>query len=141
MQQLKWVDRRETDKVEICFRASKAEQKRIGAVVTRTRVQQTKRARGGGDVGALEILLDLIDMHPGLDTTRPPDVVMYYVRMEDRYAVRSDTSVTVVGKLHGERALAVRPTLGEDRRCHALGSARGVGTADSESRALEVVGL
>ena len=80
-------------------------------------------------------------MHPGLEHDRPPDAVMYYVWMECHYAVGSDTSVTDVGKLRRERALAVRPTLGEDRRCHALGSARGVKTADSESRALEVVGL
>ena len=70
VQQLKWVDRREADKVEICFRASKADQKRIGAVVTRTRVQQTEK-RGGREVGALEILLDLIDTHPDLDMTAP----------------------------------------------------------------------
>ena len=70
VQQLKWVDRREVDKVEICFRASNADQKRIGAVVTRTRVQQTEK-RGGREVGALEILLDLIDTHPDLDMTAP----------------------------------------------------------------------
>ena len=139
VQQVKWVDRREADKVEICFRASKADQKRIGAVVARTRVQQTEKRRGR-EVGALEILLDLIDTHPDLDMTAP-DAVMYYVRMEGHYAVGSDTSLTVVGKLRRERALAVRPTLGENRRRHALGSARGVGTADSESRALEVVGF
>ena len=70
VQQLKWVDRREADKVEICFRVSKADQKRIGAVVTRTRGQQTEK-RGGREVGALEILLDLIDTHPDLDMTAP----------------------------------------------------------------------
>ena len=47
-QQLKWVDRRDADKVEIWFRASKADQKSLGAVVTMTRVQQTEK--GGGDV-------------------------------------------------------------------------------------------
>ena len=47
VQQLKWVDRREADKVEIWFRASKADHKSLGAVVTRTRVQQTEK-RGGG---------------------------------------------------------------------------------------------
>ena len=66
---------------------------------------------------------------------------MYYATMEDHYVVGSDTSVTVLGKLRRERALAVRPTLGEDRKHHALGCARGVGTEDSENRALEVVGL
>ena len=89
-------------------------------------------------MGALEILLDLIDTHPGLDMTAP---LMQSVTVEDHYAVRSNTSVVVVGKWRRERALAVRPALGEDRRRHALGSARGVGTAGSESRALEVVGL
>ena len=67
VQQLKWVDRREADKVEICFRASEADQKRIGAVVTRT----VDGKRGDREVGALEILLDLIDTHPGLDMIAP----------------------------------------------------------------------
>ena len=70
VQQLKWVDRREADKVEICFRASTADQKRIGALVTRTRVQQTEK-EGGREVGALEILLDLKDTHTDLDMTAP----------------------------------------------------------------------
>ena len=66
-------------------------------------------------------------MHPGLDMTAPSDAAMYYVRMEGHYAVGSDTSVTVAGKLRRGRTLAVRPTLGGDRRRHALGSARGIG--------------
>ena len=80
-------------------------------------------------------------MHPGLDMTAPSDAVMYYVRMEGHYAVGSDTGVTVIGKLRRGRDLAVRPTLGEDRRRHALGSAKVVGNEDSQNRALEVVGL
>ena len=36
--QIKWVDRPHADKVEVCFGASKVDRKRIGAVVTRTRV-------------------------------------------------------------------------------------------------------
>ena len=87
-------------------------------------------------MGALKFLLDLIGMHPELDSTAS---LMQSIRMEDLYAVRSDTSGMVVGKLRWERALAVRPTLEEDMRRLTLGSARGVGTADS-SRALEVVG-
>ena len=94
-----------------------------------------RRRGGGGRGGALEILLDLIGMHPELDTTAP---LMQSIRMEDHYAVRSDTSGMVVGRLRRERALAVRPTLEEDTRRLTLGSARGVETADS-SRALEVV--
>ena len=64
---------------------------------------------------------------------------MQSVRMKGHYAVRSDKTVMVVGKLRRERAFAVRPTLEEDMRRLTLGSARGVGTADS-SRALEAVG-
>ena len=41
----------------------------------------------GGDVGAFEILLDLIGIHPGLDMTAP---LMQSVRMEGHYAVGSD---------------------------------------------------
>ena len=97
VQQLKWVDRREADKVEICFRASKADQKRIGAVVTRTRVQQTEK-RGGRGGGVRDP--SRLDRHaPRSRHDRPPDAVVYYVRMEGHYAVESDTSVTVVGKL------------------------------------------
>ena len=50
-------------------------------------------------MGALTILLDLVGMHPGLDMIAP---LMQSVRMEDHYAVGSDTSVTVVGKLRSE---------------------------------------
>ena len=64
---------------------------------------------------------------------------MQSVRMEDHYTVGRDTSVTVVGKLRRERALAVRLTLEEDMRRLTLSSARGVETADS-SKALQVVG-
>ena len=87
-------------------------------------------------MGASEILLDLIGVHPELDTTAS---LMQSIRMENHYAVRSDTSGMVVGKLRRERALAVRPTLEEDMRRLTVGSARGVETADSR-RALEVVG-
>ena len=36
--QMKWVYRRQADKVEVGFVASKADKKRIGAVMTRARV-------------------------------------------------------------------------------------------------------
>ena len=45
-------------------------------------------------MGAVEVLLDLIGMHPGLDLTAP---LMQSVKMEGHYAVGSDTSVTFVG--------------------------------------------
>ena len=88
-------------------------------------------------MGTLEILLDLIGMHLGLDMTAP---LMQSVRKEGHYAVGSDTtSITVVGKLRRERAIAVRPTLEWDMRRLTLGSASGFGTAYT-SRALEIVG-
>ena len=102
-------------------------------------MQQTKKGGGGG--GGVRDPSRLDRHAPRSRHDRPPDAVMYYVRMEGHYAVGSDTSVTVVGKLRRERALAVRPTLGEDRRRHALGSARGVRTTDSENRAVEVIGF
>ena len=34
--QMKWVDGRQADKIEVCFRASKADKKRIVEVGTRT---------------------------------------------------------------------------------------------------------
>ena len=36
--QMKWMDRRQADKVEVCFVASMADKKIVGAVMTRTRV-------------------------------------------------------------------------------------------------------
>ena len=138
VQLLKWVDRREADKVDIWFRASKADQKRIEAMATRIWEQQTKKGRGGRCEGIRDHFR--LNRHaPRSRHDRPPDAAMYYVRMGDHYAVGSGTSVKVVGKLRRERALAVRPTPGEDRRCHALGSRRGVGNADSESGTMEVV--
>ena len=58
VERLAWQDRRRADRVEITFRASKADQKRLGAVVSR--------------VGEpLRILLDLLDMYPELDSQAP----------------------------------------------------------------------
>ena len=67
MQQLKWVDRREADEVDP-FQSVKdgpGENKDGG----NEDPGATDGNKGGGDVGALEILVDLIDMHPGLDMT------------------------------------------------------------------------
>ena len=65
-------ERRRADRVEVTFRASKPDQKRQGAVVTRERV--IERAGGNQAVrqtGALEILLDLLDLHPELSGNAP----------------------------------------------------------------------
>ena len=54
------------------FRASKSDKKKLGAIVTRTRV--VIRNEGGGDGkdnGALEIVLDLLDICPELDGSAP----------------------------------------------------------------------
>ena len=135
---MKWLDRRQADKVEICFRASKADKKRIGAVVTRTHpsVGDEKR-EGGGRCGGIRDPTRLDGHAPRSRYDHPP--LLQSVRMEGHYAAGSDTSVTVTRKLRKERVLAVCPTLEEDMRRLTLGSARGVGIADS-SRALEVVG-
>ena len=80
--QLDWKDRRRADKVEVTFRAGKSDQNRLGAVVPRTRVAAADVV--DGDVrskGALEILLDLLDLYPppGRGGTTHPDVL--YSRM------------------------------------------------------------
>ena len=61
-------DRRRADKVKVTFRAGKSDQNRLGSVVSRTRVAAADGVEG--DVrskGALQILLDLLDLYPTLD--------------------------------------------------------------------------
>ena len=65
---MKWVDRWQADKVEVCFEASKADKKIIGEVVTRTGPECGEE---GGVCGGIRGL--------GLDTTAP---LMQSVRME-----------------------------------------------------------
>ena len=55
VERLAWQDRRGADRVEITFRASKAGQKRLGAVVSR--VDEP-----------LRILLDILDLYPELES-------------------------------------------------------------------------
>ena len=69
---LAWKDRRRADKVEVTFRAGKSDQNRLGSVVPRNRVSAADGVEG--DVrskGALEILLDLLDLYPTLDGAAP----------------------------------------------------------------------
>ena len=67
-----WEDRRRADKVEVTFRAGKPDQNRLGSVVPRTRVAAADGVDGGvRSKGALEILLDLLDLYPTLDGAAP----------------------------------------------------------------------
>ena len=67
-----WEDRRRADKVEVTFRAGKSDQNRLGSVVPRTRVAAADGVDGGvRSKGALEILLDLLDLYPTLDGAAP----------------------------------------------------------------------
>ena len=64
--QLAWKDRRQADKIEVTFQVGKSNQNRLGLVVPRTRVVAADGV--DGDVrskGALEILLNLLDLYPG----------------------------------------------------------------------------
>ena len=72
--QLAWEDRRAADRVEVTFRTSKSDNKRLRAIVTRTRVTTGKERVGGvKSHRALEILLDtlLIDIYPELSGSAP----------------------------------------------------------------------
>ena len=70
--QLSWKDRRRADKVRVTFRAGKSDQNRLGSVVSRTRVATADGVDGGvRSKGALEILLDLLDLYPTLDGAEP----------------------------------------------------------------------
>ena len=69
---LAWKDRRRAHKVEVTLWAGKSDLNRLGSVVPRTRVAATDGVEG--DVrskGALEILLDLLDLYPTLDAAAP----------------------------------------------------------------------
>ena len=57
---------------EVTFRPSKSDNKRLGAIVTRTRVTVgSEKARDAKSYGALEIILDLLDLYPELSGSAP----------------------------------------------------------------------
>ena len=65
-------DRKRADKVEVLFRASKADKKRAGATITRTRARSNNTHQwGGNNLGAVEILLDISDLHSDLGERAP----------------------------------------------------------------------
>ena len=69
---LAWKDRRRADKLEVTFRAGKSDQNRLGAVVPRTRVAAADGVEGDfRGKGALEIMLDLMELYLTLDGAAP----------------------------------------------------------------------
>ena len=70
--QLAWKDKLRADKEEVTFRAGKSDQNRLDSVVPRSRVAAADGVDGGvKSKGALEILLDLLDLYPTLDGAAP----------------------------------------------------------------------
>ena len=70
--QLAWDDRRVADRGEVTFRASTSDNKRLGAIVTRTRVTVgSQKTRNEKSYGALAIILDLLDFYPELSGSAP----------------------------------------------------------------------
>ena len=100
--------------VEETFRASKSENKRLGAIVTRTRVViGNEGVVDGKNKGALEILLDLLDIYPELDGSAP---VMQ---------IQSATGWTVATRTMATKALRrMVGSLGRDPVQYALHSGR-----------------
>ena len=70
--QLAWDDRRVADRVEVTFRASKSDNKRLGAIVSWASVMVGKEnARNEKSYGALEIIPDLLILYPELSGSAP----------------------------------------------------------------------
>lgn len=65
-----WTDKKKADRVEFSFRASKADNC-LGAIVTRTRTRHPAEAVSEETVPAFEFLLNLLDMHSGVDMRAP----------------------------------------------------------------------
>ena len=59
--------------MEITFRASKADQTGRGAAITRTRLSTSHEAGSGGQVGAVEIILELLKTAPVVANGRGVD--------------------------------------------------------------------
>ena len=112
--QLAWEERRSADRVEVTFRASKSDSKRLGSIVTRTRVTKGKgRFWDVESLGALEILLDLLDLHPELSRSAP--------LMQTRTA----TGWKVITRTVATKALRrMLSSLGRDPTQYALHSGR-----------------
>ena len=107
-------DRRRADRVEVSFRASKADQKRVGATITRTRGRGNgSDAWGGQDRGAVEILLDILDLSSSLGDQAP------------LMQAKSGPGWQVISRTQATRALRILvSSLGNDPQQYALHSGR-----------------
>ena len=112
--QLTWVHRRTADRVKVTFRASKSDGKRLGAIVTRTRVVIGNEGGGDGkNSEALKIMLDLLDIYPDLDGSAP------------LMQIQSATGCTVATRTMATKALRrMVGSLGRDPAQYALHSGR-----------------
>ena len=130
-------DRMRADRVEVLFRASKADQKRVGATITRSRVGSSNTEQWGGNLGAVEILLNLFDSHSDLGER--------WLRMqadyEGRWQVISRSKVTralrvLVGSLRNDpqQFSSTQQESEEPRTC----AVRGNGNTDPARRTLEI---
>ena len=96
MERLAWEVRWGADRVEVTFRASKADQKRVGAVVTRRGV-------------ALQVVLDLLDLCPQLGRHTP--LMQWDGPLRSKVVSRSEATralrvlVSTVGRIPEEFAL------------------------------------
>ena len=112
--QLAWEKRRSADRVEVTFRASQSDSKRLGSIATRTRVTKGKgRFWDVKSHGALEILLDLLDIHPELN------------RSASLMQTRTGTGWKVITRTVATKALRrMLSSLGGDPAQYALHSRR-----------------
>ena len=132
-------DRKRADKVEVLFRASKADKKRAGATITRTRARSNNTHQwGGNNLGAVEILLDISDLHSDLGERAPLMQANCGGGVAGHLTFRGHAcSESIIGQ-SGERSTAIRSALRNHRRSHALGAVRGNGNTDPARRTLEI---
>ena len=112
---LSWQDRERADRVEITFRASKADQTRRGATITRTRLSTSHKAESGGQVGAVEIILELLRRHPSLPMDAPLTTRLVEERAVSTARARATAALRIMVASAGG---------GEDPRLYALHSGR-----------------
>ena len=101
--------------MEITFRATKVDQTRRGGKTTRTRLSTSHEAGSGGQVGAVEIILELLRRHPSL----PMDAPLTTRVVEERAVSTTRARATAALRL-----MVASAGGGEDPRLYALHSGR-----------------